>query len=128
MTRSELMSRIRSVSRLEREAGPALRRALGMPLRHQPAGIPGRPDYANKRRRVAVFVDGEFWHGGPGYREPKTNAAFWRAKVRRNRARDAMAVLRLRSAGWAVARVWGRDLGKLAKPMRTNAKNLVRFC
>jgi DNA mismatch endonuclease, patch repair protein len=104
------MSRIRSVSRFEREAAPLARAAAGCPLRHQPRGVFGRPDYANKRRGVAVFVDGDFWHGGPAYREPRTNAAFWRAKVRRNRERRRLVRRRLRAEGWRVVELWESEL------------------
>ena len=123
MTRSEIMSRIRSVSRFEREAGPLVRASLGVPLRHQPRGVFGRPDYANKRRRVAAFVDGDFWHGGPAYREPGTNAGFWREKVRRNRARRREVARELRAAGWVVAEFWESELREARKifrrPMKT---------
>ena len=115
MTLHERMSGIRSVSRFEREAGPAVRRLLGIPLRHQPRGILGRPDYANKRLKVACFVDGDFWHGGPGYREPGTNAAFWREKMGRNRARRAEVRRGLKRAGWAVYELWESDLKRLMR-------------
>ncbi len=107
MTRSELMSRIRSVSAMERSAGAFVRRRTGMPLMHQPAGIYGRPDYANKRRKVAVFVHGCFFHKcGRHGSIPKTNTAFWRAKFERNAARHKSVSRRLRSCGWRVVTVW----------------------
>jgi DNA mismatch endonuclease (patch repair protein) len=109
VTLHERMSRIRSVSKAERDAGPALRRLLG-PLRHQPRGVYGRPDYADKARRVALFFDGSFWHGGPGYKAPRTNAAFWREKVRRNRARRVKVRKALRAAGWAVLEFWDSEV------------------
>ena len=121
MTRSELMSRIRSVSRAEREAGPLLRAVAGAPLRHQPRGIFGRPDFANKRRKIAVFYDSDFWHGGPAYREPRTNAAFWRGKVRRNRERRRLVRARLRAEGWRVYELWESDLRRLSRTMAGGA-------
>lgn len=60
--------------------------------------------------RVAVFVDGCFWHGCPLHASwPKTNAAFWRAKIETNRARDADTDRRLRAIGWEVVRVWAHE-------------------
>ena len=77
----------------------------------QPRGIVGRPDYASKSRRVAVFVHGCFWHGCPEhYREPKSNVRFWRAKAAANRKRDARAVRRLRRAGWRVIVMWEHEI------------------
>lgn len=60
--------------------------------------------------RVAVFVDGCFWHGCPEHATwPKHNAAFWRKKIEANVARDRDTDSRLRLEGWCVIRVWGHD-------------------
>ena len=59
------------------------------------------------RVRVAVFVDGCFWHGCPDHATwPKTNAEFWRVKIEKNAARDRETVVELESAGWVAVRVW----------------------
>ena len=66
-----------------------------------------RPDFVFRARRLVVFVDGCFWHGCPRHgTRPKGNAAFWRAKFRRNRARDRRDTRNLRRAGWRVIRLW----------------------
>jgi len=102
-----LMRRITSVSKLETLAAPLCRQLAGCRLVHQPKGILGRPDFANKSKRVAVFVDGCYWHGhlcrhhGP----PKTNTAFWVDKVAHNQARDAYVTLMLEASGWTVLRI-----------------------
>jgi DNA mismatch endonuclease (patch repair protein) len=60
--------------------------------------------------RVAVFVDGCFWHGCPEHGSwPKNNADFWREKIETNRARDADTDLRLKALGWKVIRVWTHE-------------------
>ena len=60
--------------------------------------------------RVAVFVDGCFWHGCPQHATwPKQNAEFWRAKIEANMARDADTDERLRAEGWKVIRVWAHE-------------------
>jgi DNA mismatch endonuclease (patch repair protein) len=60
--------------------------------------------------RVAVFVDGCFWHGCPDHVTwPNSNAEFWRAKIEANRARDADTNTRLLAAGWHVLRVWEHE-------------------
>jgi len=71
----------------------------------------GRPDFAFPRMRVAVFVDGCFWHGCPKcYRRPGSNRRFWDRKLFRNRARDRLVTKTLRSLGWKVLRVWEHEL------------------
>jgi DNA mismatch endonuclease (patch repair protein) len=104
--RSHLMSRVRT-----RDTAPevALRKALfaaGLRgWRCHPRGVLGRPDVAFTRRRVAVFVDGAFWHGHPDYYWGQSGP-FWDAKIERNRARDARVSAELEAEGWRVLRIW----------------------
>ena len=111
--RSYLMSLIRSVAEMERKARSLATKKAGVPLRHQPMGVPGRPDYANKARKVAVFVHGCFWHQ-PCPRgcskAPATRRKFWEAKFRRNRERHAEAAKELRAAGYRVVVVWEHEV------------------
>jgi DNA mismatch endonuclease (patch repair protein) len=70
-----------------------------------------RPDFVFRTRRLVIFVDGCFWHGCPQHgTKPKGNAAFWRAKFRRNRARDRRDTRNLRGDGWQVVRLWEHEL------------------
>jgi DNA mismatch endonuclease (patch repair protein) len=84
-------------------------RVSGWTLR--PNDTPGRPDFFFEHERVAVFVDGCFWHGCPtcGH-TPKTNTAFWAAKIARNRERDGDTTLKLHSCGIHVLRFWEHEL------------------
>lgn len=105
--RSEIMSHIRSESGIE--ILPA--RFRGLYLRKHPKGIFGNPDFGNKARKIAVFMDGCFWHGCPEcHREPKSNAEYWRAKIERNRKRDSEVNALLKSFGWKVIRIWEHEL------------------
>lgn len=73
------------------------------------ADIPGKPDIVMPARKRVVFVHGCFWHGhtcAHGRRKPATNAAYWRAKIARNRERDQRAASALRRVGWRVLIVW----------------------
>jgi DNA mismatch endonuclease (patch repair protein) len=87
-------------------------RALGVRYRID-ATLPGtrrRADVAFLRARIAVFVDGCFWHGCPQHGTwPKANAAWWRAKIDGNRRRDRDTDERLTREGWAVLRFWEHD-------------------
>lgn len=72
-------------------------------------------DVALSGLRVAVFVDGCFWHGCPMHATwPKQNAEFWRAKIKTNMARDKDTDARLRAAGWKVIRVWAHEQAGIA--------------
>jgi DNA mismatch endonuclease (patch repair protein) len=70
-----------------------------------------RPDFVFRAARLAVFVDGCFWHACPQHcRMPTGNRAFWRAKLARNQARDRLVTRTLRKAGWRVLRIWEHAL------------------
>ncbi|MCA8248061.1 very short patch repair endonuclease [Burkholderia multivorans] len=110
LSKSEQMARVRGA-----DTGPemALRRALwqaGLRYRVRP-GIPGRPDLAFIRCRIAVFVDGCFWHGcEEHYKAPATNATFWSEKIARNRKRDRDVEVALGKLGWTVLRYWEHEV------------------
>lgn len=113
--RSENMRAIRSFGNKTTELrlkGVLARRAIsGWTLHNK--GIMGTPDLCFPRERLAVFVDGCFWHSCPKCGHvPKTNRAYWRAKICRNRARDARITRKLRRLGFSVVRVWECDLRK----------------
>lgn len=101
-----------------RDTGPelALRRVLhrsGMRYRVQ-VPVPGMPrrtiDLAFPRWKVAVFVDGCFWHGCAAHRSvPAANGTFWQRKIEGNVARDIQTVEHLRSLGWRVVRIWEHE-------------------
>ncbi len=66
-----------------------------------------RPDFIFPKLRLAIFVDGCFWHGCPKHgTQPKGNRAFWKNKFARNQARDRRVNRALRSTGWKVIRIW----------------------
>ena len=112
MTRSEIMSRIRGKdTKPELRVRKALRRLgfIGYRLHHGKCKI----DIAFTRRKVAIFVDGCFWHGCPEhFRMPKTNVGFWRGKIERNVERDAKVNGELEGVGWSVVRIWEHQLDR----------------
>jgi len=73
--------------------------------------LEGKPDFVFVSARLAIFVDGCFWHGCQWcYRPPKSNKQFWAAKVRQNVRRDLFVSRRLRRDGWSVMRIWEHSL------------------
>ena len=73
--------------------------------------LPGKPDFVFPKLRIALFVDGCFWHRCPKcYHKPATNADFWEAKIGRNVERDKEVNLELKKRGWKVVRVWEHEL------------------
>jgi DNA mismatch endonuclease, patch repair protein len=70
----------------------------------------GKPDFAFPRKRVAVFVDGEFWHGHPMGKPPKTNQHFWAEKIAKNKKRGRLVNRVLKEKGWIVVRIWQQKL------------------
>jgi DNA mismatch endonuclease, patch repair protein len=82
----------------------------GWALGHD-TGLPGRPDVVFSSRKLAVFVDGCFWHRCRKCRSlPVSNVGFWRTKILGNQARDRRATRELRKLGWAVLRIWEHEL------------------
>jgi DNA mismatch endonuclease (patch repair protein) len=105
--RSEIMAKVRARGNASTEL-KALKilRQNGITgwRRHLP--IFGRPDFAFPKARVALFIDGCFWHGCPRcYRAPKSSQDYWRQKVTRNKKRDRQVSRRLRKDGWKVLRI-----------------------
>ncbi len=108
-----------------KNSGPELelRRALhglGLRFRLHAADLPGRPDVVFRRARVAVFVDGCFWHYCRTHCVlPRNNRAWWRDKLQANRSRDRCNTRTLTRDGWLVVRVWGhQDMVPAARRIR----------
>jgi DNA mismatch endonuclease (patch repair protein) len=94
---------------IERIVGSALHQR-GYRFRKNVRSLPGSPDLVLARYRVAIFVDGDFWHG---YRFPlwqHTVSQFWVEKIEKNRRRDQRSFRRLRKAGWRVLRIWEHEI------------------
>lgn len=81
--------------------------------------LPGSPDFVFKESRLAVFVDGCFWHACPRcYRLPSSSQHYWESKARNNAARDRISRAKLRDMGWLSVRFWEHDLKDLSKVRR----------
>jgi len=118
----EITSRImRKIPQKDTKAEILLRRELfrrGLRYRKNYVGLPGRPDIAFPGALLAVFVDGDFWHGREwqvrGHNSLseafKTNTAFWVKKIETNMLRDDNNTKQLENLGWVVLRFWASDI------------------
>ncbi|MGB3971846.1 MAG: very short patch repair endonuclease [Limnochordia bacterium] len=110
--RSEIMSRVRSKgNRATEEKLASLFRKNGIKGWRGNYRLFGNPDFVFPKERIAVFVDGEFWHGHPTLGQiPETNREFWIKKIERNKARDTLVNKTLEEKGWTVVRLWQHEL------------------
>ncbi|HEY6226922.1 MAG TPA: very short patch repair endonuclease [Verrucomicrobiae bacterium] len=110
--RSRIMAAVRSRGNKATELIlMQLFRAAGLKGWRRHAAILGRPDFVFTKERVAVFVDGCFWHGCAQHcRMPASNRKYWVGKIERNMRRDRMTRKTLRAEGWKVVRVWEHEL------------------
>ena len=109
-TRSQIMSKIKGKNT---KPELMLKEFLkGTYLRYQP-NIYGKPDFGLKNRKIAIFVDGCFWHKCPKcYKAPSSNKKFWKKKIERNIRRDKKVNRILRKEGFKVIRIWEHDIKK----------------
>ena len=115
--RSAIMSLVRSRGNKNTElAMIALFRKYAITGWRRRARVFGHPDFVFPKSRVAVFVDGCFWHGCPQHGTmPVDNAAFWKCKLERNQHRDRFVNKTLRQRGWLVVRIWQHDLKRASE-------------
>lgn len=100
-------------------------RRLGLRYRKNVHGLPGKPDIAFLAAKVAVFCDGDFWHGRHWQNLKKklsvgVNSSYWMAKIAANRKRDKRIEAELSKAGWRVMRLWETNI--LKNPARAAQK------
>lgn len=110
--RSRIMSRVKSAGNRSTEAAfVALMRERGITgwRRNQP--LFGKPDFVFRKARIAVFIDGCFWHACPKHcRMPASNRDYWERKIGRNAERDRKVTRELRQQGWTVVRIWEHEI------------------
>ncbi len=75
--------------------------------------IIGKPDIVFRRKKIAIFIDSDFWHGHPArFIMPKTNREYWEGKIARNKEHDFEVNNALKDKGWRVLRLWEYDIKK----------------
>lgn len=126
--RAEVMRAVKGANTKPEIAMRKALHALGLRYRLHAKDLPGRPDLVFPRHQAVLFVHGCFWHGHDcprGARVPKSNAAYWTAKIARNKARDEENRRDLAKRGWRVFAVWecemketDRAAARLARAIR----------
>jgi DNA mismatch endonuclease (patch repair protein) len=118
--RSWIMARVKSAgNRSTEQAFLSILREQGLTGWRRTYPVFGKPDFVFLKARVAVFVDGCFWHGHPQKcRIPKANRTYWLKKIARNRARDKRVSSTLRKKGWKVVRIWEDSIRKVSTARR----------
>jgi DNA mismatch endonuclease (patch repair protein) len=117
--RSAVMRRVRGRDTTPEMILRRLLRTMGHGYRLNRRDLPGSPDVVMAGRRLAIFVHGCFWHGHDckrGDRQPKSNSAYWTAKIQRTRDRDRGALKALEGLGWRTLVIWEcemKDMGVL---------------
>lgn len=106
--RSEVMSKIRSKNTKAERAAFRYLRKKGVYFQKHYGRIAGSPDIALPRKKLAVFIDGDFWHGRHEARIP--TRGYWRDKILSNRNRDRSVESSLIAEGWRYMRVWESDI------------------
>lgn len=133
--RSKMMSGIKSKNTKPELWVRKYLRARGVFYRCNVKGLPGRPDIAIKKYRIALNVHGCFWHGHNNckdFRFPKTNLDFWRAKIASNIQRDHLNNLKLKNLGYQYWEIWEcellkKDYSKLDEFIGVYKKNKNNF-
>ena len=125
-TRSKIMSSIRS-----KNTKPELQIrkkvwALGKRYRIHDKTVFGTPDISNKSKKVAIFIDGCFWHGCDRcYVEPKTNTEFWRNKIVRNKERREKVRMDLKKDNWKILQFWEHQVTLDSKRIASRIAELL---
>ena len=125
--RSEVMARIRGYGNKATELALAkllrIHKITGWRRQHR---VFGKPDFAFPSQKVAVFVDGCFWHGCPKHSStPVNNRPFWAKKLSANQVRDRFVSRTLRNEGWRVIRIWEHDLRKKPEACIDRIQHLI---
>lgn len=107
--RSWMMSRIRSTNT---RAEIAMKKILSeLEYEHEMhVSITGKPDFVIKSHKIAIFCDGDFWHGYKYHEKKKPGKKYWKEKIMSNMKRDLRVNRELRSNGWSVLRFWEHDI------------------
>ena len=123
--RSKVMSSIRGKNTKPEIIVRRLLWSNGFRYRIHNKKVSGTPDISNKSKKIAIFIDGCFWHGcSTCYKEPRTNAEYWRKKIARNKKRRVLVTKNLLADDWKILEFWEHQVIQEPKVV---AKEISRF-
>ncbi len=128
--RSNLMRKIKSDKTSPEILLQKLLRNKGIKFKKYFCGLPGKPDIVILSKKVAIFVDGEFWHGyrwQEKKRKIKANRAYWLPKIEKNILRDKQNNKKLKKEGWKVLRFWQQQIIKDPQKCLTKIKKTLKL-
>lgn len=131
-TKEQIHRNMSHIKNKDSQIETTLRKELwrrGLRYRKNVNNVIGKPDIVFMRKKVAVFCDGEFWHGynwKERKRDFKSNKKFWISKIERNMQRDLEVTSMLSEAGWVVLRFWGKDIIKKTTECADLIERVVR--
>lgn len=115
-TRSKIMASIKSSNTVIEKKMDDILLNLSVKFEMHPSEVYGKPDFIIRDRKIAVFCDGDFWHGYDIRNNPrldvKKNREYWMKKIKANIRRDEDVNMRLEAEGWKVIRFWEHDINK----------------
>ena len=132
---STASSRAKQMNRSSDTAHECVLRSLlfkrGLRFRKNVRALPGKPDIVFSSARIAIFCDGDFWHGREWQRLSRklragTNASYWIPKIKANRSRDRRNSRLLEREGWTVVRIWETDIHNNPEKVARAVEELVR--
>ena len=127
-TRSRIMSRIRGIDTTPEKYFRKKLWRLGYRYRKNYSKLPGKPDIVFVKKKVVIFIDGEFWHGFEwDTKKPRilSNRDYWINKIERNIERDKRISITLEQQGWQVLRFWSRDIKNDPDACLTNVRDVL---
>lgn len=119
--RKQIMSSVRSKNSVAEKIVFKYLRTQKIYFKKHYTGVIGKPDIAIPRKKKAVFIDGDYWHGR--HPEKVTNDLFWTNKIKRNKDRDILVNTTLNQEGWVYVRIWESDI----KRKSTQAESLEKI-
>ncbi|MBP1157670.1 MULTISPECIES: very short patch repair endonuclease [unclassified Paenibacillus] len=110
VTRSRMMQKVKSISKLEEMISKELWRR-GLRMRRNVLDLYGKPDFSLKKYKIAIFIDSCFWHSCEQHGTvPQSNTQFWETKLNRNKLRDQEVTQYYVDKGWNILRIWEHEL------------------
>lgn len=129
MTKEQRSANMRAIKSKDTKIEVKLRKALwhqGIRYRKNYKICGCKPDIVITKYKIAIFCDGDFWHGKPSKYQVHTNSNFWQEKIKRNQERDLENTIQLRDEGWTVLRFWESEIKDNLEACITTIASIIK--